>query len=83
MLIRGKKIRDGEDFRGSSRGGECQPQRNHSAFLGEVIRFILEMFAEGQTRKGPTFKSVKDVSPARCMHRDLHILRNRCQTAGE
>lgn len=80
VLLR-KKKGDGEGFRGGSRGGECRTQRNHSAFLGEVIRFIVEMFAERQTRKGPTFKSVKDVPGARCMHRDLQISRHRCQTA--
>ena len=57
---------------------ENRTQWNHSAFLGEVIRFIVEMFAKHQTRKGPSSKSVKDVPPARYMHRDLQILRHRC-----
>lgn len=52
-------------------------------FCGEEIGFIVEMFAARRTRKGPTFKSVKDIPPARCVHRNLQILRHRCQTAGE
>lgn len=71
-----------EFLRDSSRGGGCRTQWNHSAFPGEVIGFIVEMFAERRTRKGATFKSVKDVPPARCTHRNLPILRHRCQTAG-
>lgn len=40
---------------------------------GGVIRFIVKIFAECTTRKGPTFKSVKDVPPARCIYRDLEL----------
>lgn len=40
---------------------------------GGVIRFIVKFFAECTTGKGPTFKSVKDAPPARCIYRDLQL----------
>lgn len=74
MLIRGKK-KGSEGL--SEAAAEVENVQHNGIILvllgGGVIRFIVKIFAECTTRKGPTFKSVKDVPPARCIYRDLQL----------
>lgn len=73
MLIRGGK----KGSEGLSEAAAEVENVQHNGiilvFWGGVIRFIVKIFAACTTRKGPTFKSVKGVPPARCIYRDLQL----------